>query len=237
MKAEHPNNNPLHALDHRVWNYCIQNAVPSIALDIGANEGGCTQQMLEAGLKHVSCFEPVPDVFERLSNRFKDDPRVFCNNVGISDYEGTLENVTVLSAWTLGKPDQYGLSVCPGYVGAKPFNVQLRTIDDYTGSSPVGVIKLDVDGYEHKALAGAVKTLSAYKPPILCELSEYIERVSGSAMKFISFLNHIEYDLVPMDGSGVFRDWAYIKHYYPWKGSFDVMLLPREKTQKILASL
>lgn len=237
MKAEHPNNNPLHALDHRVWNYCIRNCQPSVALDIGANEGGYTNQMLNAGMKHVSCFEPVPDVFAKLNERYKDDSRVFCNMMALSDYPGRLNDITVLSAWTLGKPNEYGLSVSPGYDGRDAFSVQVSTVDDYTGGTPIGMIKLDTDGYEHKVMSGAARTIQQWRPFILCEFSEYIERVSGSAKDFIGLINHLEYDVVPMDGSGVFRDWGFIKDFYPFKGSFDVMLLPREKTQDVLKML
>lgn len=226
--------NPLYANSHKFWDWCVQNAQVKIGLDIGANEGGYTASMLEHGMEKVHAFEPVPNMAAKLQNRFRNDPRVFCNAVGVSDYPGRLEGVTVLEAWTLGKPGLGGLSVCPDYKNTPPFSVDLVTIDDYLAGTPVGVIKLDVDGYEHKVLAGAHRTLNRWRPPILCEFSCYIAKVSGSSEAFVRMITHLKYVTVTADGSAVFKTWEQISPHYPHHSSFNVMLLPEEWTDRII---
>ena len=226
--------NPLYANSHKLWDWCVKHAKVKVGLDIGANEGGYTASMLEHGIEKVHAFEPVPDMAVKLQNRFRNDPRVFCNAVGVSDYPGRLEGITVLEAWTLGKPGDGGLSVCPTYKDAPPFSVDLVTIDDYMAGTPVGVIKLDVDGYEHKVLAGAHRTLNIWRPPILCEFSTYIAKVSGSAENFVRLITHLRYVTVTADGSRVFKTWEDISPHYPHNSSFNVMLLPAELATEIL---
>lgn len=226
--------NPLHALCYDVWHHCLRTVQPRVGVDIGANNGGYVKMMLDEGIEKIHAFEPVPNVFKELQSRYADDPRVYCNRLGMSDYKGVLRGVTVLSAWTIGLPDEYGLSVSPPFKDEKPFDVELVTLDGWFAQAKVGAIKLDVDGYEHKILAGGTGVIARSRPPILCELGHYIEKVSGSSEAFIEFLNHMEYNVVSMDGRVVLSGWAQVKEHYPNDTTFDVMLLPMERTEHIL---
>jgi len=237
MKAEHPNNNPLHALDHRIWNYCIRNPSHSVAVDAGANEGGYTHQLLQAGIQKVHAYEPVPDMFQRLYERYGDDDRVYCNQLGLTDYDTVIQDCTVLEAWTLGRRGELGLKECPAYAGKDVFRVSFTTVDDHLGGIPVGIIKLDVDGYEHKVLAGASKTIQAFKPEILCEFSCYIERISGSVEQFIRHILHSGYYIVSMDGVTVLDTWEGVKPHFPYTSSFDVMLIHKEKIRGVMKGI
>lgn len=243
-KADHPNNNPLHALSMAAWdwalNQCSQDKVLRVAIDAGANEGGYTHMLRQHGFK-VHAFEPIPRVFATLHDRFKEDPMVYCNQMGLSDYPGVLKNIQVRGAWTILPEDWKGntqvLGKNPTY-GDDRFDVVLTTIDEYCDGSPIGFIKLDVEGYEHKVLAGAVKTIQAYHPPILCEFGCFIDAVSGSSQAFVECLLWLGYHVVAMDGSRIFRSWPEIKPHYPFGTTFDVMLIPAglsEKCQKDLA--
>jgi FkbM family methyltransferase len=225
------NPNPLHALSDKAWNRALQIAHPRIAIDAGANEGGYTHLMLESGLSLVHAFEPVPSVFDKLLARYLEEPRVFCNRMGLSDYKGSLKDVTVLVAWTIGKPNEYGLSVSPGWNDKPKFNVELTTIDSYLGGSPCGFMKIDVDGYEHKVLSGASHTLSTWKPPMLIEFSCYIPAVSGSVKDFLDFIFFYGYVVMSMDGRFVAANRQQVEPHYPYTTSFDVMLIHRDQLQ------
>lgn len=228
--------NPLYACSLKLWDWCARNSYPRRAIDAGANEGGYVNLMLQAGIECVHAFEPVPDVFDKLFERYKANPKVFLNKLGLSDYKGAALDFTVCEAWTIGKPADLGLSVSPGYKDKQPFDVTFTTIDDYMGGAPIGLIKLDVDGYEHKVLAGGDRTIIESQPFIFCEFSAYIEKVSGSAEAFVEHILALGYVVAAADGSAIFDTWASIKPHYPFNTSFDVMLLPRQKVEHVLAA-
>ena len=63
-----------------------------ILFDIGANTGTMTEAYLEmfpSGIVHA--FEPHPQAFAELKQKFKDNPRVRLNNLGVSSERGTLK--------------------------------------------------------------------------------------------------------------------------------------------------
>ena len=212
-------------LSWELYEHAMQTVTIKVALDIGANEGGYTRTLLEHGFI-VHAFEPVPDVFDKLFAAHHANPNVFLQRIGLSDEMDKLENVTVLEAWTIGKPGDGNLSVSPAYVGKRPFSVHLWTVDAYLGHRDVGLIKLDVDGYEAKVLEGARETLRRCRPPILCELSKYIELLGTSAEKFARLVFDLGYKFVSMDGKFECSTWKELAPYYPHDTSFDVMLMP-----------
>ena len=202
-----------------------------LAIDAGANDGGYTQRMLNAGMT-VHAFEPVPDVFDRLSQRFANDTRVRLNQLALSDRSELLRNQTVLSCWTIGTKGTAGLDTALEYVDRPAFNVQTVTLDEYLDrsySAPVDFIKLDVDGYEHRVLQGATRTLLT-RPPILCEFNCYINKLGGSPREFLQLIFKLGYTVVPMDGHARFDTWEEIEPHWPWHSSYDVMLMPNEFT-------
>lgn len=198
-----------------------------IAIDAGANDGGYTQRMIDAGML-VHAFEPVPDVFDRLSQRFSNDSRVRLNRRALSDRSELLLNQTVLSCWTLGPKGTSGLDTAVEYVDKPGFNVRTITLDEYLNrffGAPVDFIKLDVDGYEHRVLQGATRTLLT-RPPILCELNCYIHKLGGSPREFMELVFRSGYTVVPMDGHARFDTWEAIEPHWPYHSSYDVMLMP-----------
>lgn len=218
--------NPLYANSQAVFNWCMKNCEPKVALDIGANIGGVTNTMLENGLA-VHAFEPAPIPFKELYSRFGKDYRVKCHNLGMSDKEEELKNITVCIAWTLGTPETTGLSVKPEYKDHPLFDVQMTTIDKYVSEHDlkIGLIKIDVDGYELKVLKGGEKTIREQMPPIMIELSAYVKSITGSEEEYCKFIFDLGYYMMSMDGRAFFKSWEGIKDYYPYNSSFDVMLV------------
>ncbi len=221
--------NPLHVQSWELYEKAMREATCKVALDIGANDGGYTQTLVENGFETHS-FEPVPKMFNKLQERFADEPKVTCYQVGLSDKDETIENARVMHAWTLGDPDKVKMSVSPDHKDDEAFTLNLKTVDDFCdiwSVEKVGIIKLDVDGYEYRVLRGAEATLCRDKPPILCEFSEYIQRLGDSPKDFVNFIFSMGYKIVSMDGSFVCENWAQVAPCWPAHGSFDTMLLPR----------
>lgn len=219
--------NPLYANSQVVFDWCMKNCEPKVALDIGANIGGVTHTMVEKGFA-VHAFEPVPIPFKELYSRFGKDFRVKCHNLGMSDKEEELKDTTVCITWTLGTPETTGLSVKPEYKDHPHFDVKFTTIDKYVSEHnlKVGLIKIDVDGYELKVLKGGEKTIREQMPPIMIELSEYVKFISGSIEEYVKYIFDLGYEIYAMDGNAIFRTWEEVKEFYPYNSSFDVMLIP-----------
>lgn len=221
--------NTLYANSQIVFDWCMKNCEPKVALDIGANIGSVTHTMVEKGFI-VHAFEPVPIPFAELYFRFAKDYRVKCHNLGMSDKEEELKDTTVCITWTLGTPETTGLSVKPEYKDHPHFDVKFTTIDKYVSEHnlKIGFIKLDVDGYELKVLKGGEKTIREQMPPMMIELSSFIKAITGSEEEYVKFIFDLGYRMYSMDGEAAFENWEDVKCLYPYNTSFDVMLLTPE---------
>lgn len=216
---------PLHALDWTVFDWCLANCQPRMALDIGANAGGYTAKLAKAGF-HVIAFEPVPSEFDTLTARFGDNSSVKLRNMALSDQPGIMESVTVTNAWTLGTPETTGFSVTAEFVDKPRFDVSVSTVDAQCVGLRIGFIKLDVDGYEPKVWRGAQQIITRDQPPFLCELSGYYSHVGEDPQDFIENVIANGYWIVSMDGKTRFRTWNQVKPCFPFHSSYDVMLIP-----------
>jgi FkbM family methyltransferase len=203
------------------------------ALDIGANTGGYTHTFLCHGFE-VWAMEPVPDMFDKTVEAHGTNPKAHLFKLAISDKEEVVKDVSVQSCWTLVPDGTAGLSRSIEYLGKPTFDLQCTTIDEFCrahgeNGEPLapGFIKLDVDGYELKALRGGVKTILAHRPPILCELNCYINKLGQSPEEFVKLVTEtLNYRFVSMDGKVEMTTWAEIGPQWPYHSSYDVMLMP-----------
>jgi FkbM family methyltransferase len=201
----------------------MQTAQPRVAIDCGANDGGYTRTLLAHGFQ-VHAFEPVPEMIELIRAQFADNPNVFINPFGLSDKHENIHDVQILEAWALGRPGDGGFYPA---ASTDPFDLVCMPLDFFFSDTPVGLIKLDVDGFEAKVLRGATQTINLSRPPILCELSTYIDRLGGGAQPFCDLVfNTLNYRMTSMDGAYTAYDWFGVKPFFPYDSSFDVMLLP-----------
>ncbi len=219
---------PLHVNSWALYQKCMDQAKIRVAVDAGANDGGYTNTLLEHGFS-VHAFEPVPAMFNVLESRYDKCPDVVLNQMGLSDKRETIKDVTVLEAWTIGRPGDGGLQEKPEMKGAKHFDMPTITLDEYLGETRIGLLKLDVDGHEFKVLRGAEKTLRRDAPPILCEFSCYVHRLFGKSepKAMVNFIFSLGYKVVSCDAMHEFMSWEAIEPQWPWHTSFDVMLIPR----------
>lgn len=134
------------------------------AIDIGANKGDVSFELVKAGYE-VYAFEPFPETFNRLSNRFKSVNQIHCFQIAL----GATDEVKELFIANDQSPDQR-------YKDSTFYNslVKHSTPDDipFVGSIPVKVrslkslhennvipndidlVKIDTEGYDLEVLKG-----------------------------------------------------------------------------------
>lgn len=223
---------PLHVLSWSAYEKAMKDAKIRVAIDAGANEGDYTRTLVEKGFE-VWAFEPQPVMFRKLFERHWDKKGVWPINMGLGNHVHILKDVQILECWSIGKPGDGGMLMTPNLEVQRPFDMLVTTIDHFfsprrkPGDGGVGIIKLDTDGFEYKVLKGGEQTIRKWKPAILCEFGEYLERLGDDPKTFIEFIFDLGYDIWSMDGLNKFSTWKEIEPQYPHSSTFDVMLLPR----------
>lgn len=220
---------PLFTNGYFLVGHAVSKAKIRTYFDVGANIGGFFDFAAQDMAIHA--FEPVPSMFDKLSAKYSTRPNIHLNQLGLSDKPSTLENATVVNAWTIANVGESSLEQVPEFKGIS-FKVTLDTLDNYCDSHKTGIgfLKLDADGYEPRILIGGRKTILRDRPWILCELSYLPERLGDSITDFVSYIiNDIGYVFCSTDGSYTLSDpKLMIDHFFPWNTSYDVMLIPIE---------
>jgi FkbM family methyltransferase len=137
-----------------------------LVLDIGANEGTWTTEILEI-FPHVQVVaaEPGPEPLAILRSRFDEVPNVTIDPRAISDASGvaTFHRTRASVFASLLPPsdslhERYDLPGGPTDL-LETFAVETVTLDELIGEARVSVMKLDVQGGELGVMGGAGKVL------------------------------------------------------------------------------
>lgn len=200
-------------------------------LDIGANCGGLFCSFIHNGVEKVHAFEPVPWPYELMIKAYGNDPRLVPNRIGLSDKPGSVKGARIYNAWTLLPEGNYRIGLALDHAECGAFDFDLTTVDLYVAEHNLKVdfIKIDVDGYELRVLKGAVNTLAKFRPPMLFELSFMPSLIGDNCEEMCKLIFELGYVVVTMDGKTVVRDWLTLIERLPWRSSFDVMLMPKER--------
>lgn len=131
---------------------------PSVVLDVGANRGDWTQEALvRLPSTVVHAFEPVPDTFELLRQRFGAHPRVALNQLALTSDDGGS-----LRIWTdSGDGTMSSATAPPGHAGAELL-LPSTSGDAYVrsnGIDHIDLLKVDVEGHELSVFEGFRSTL------------------------------------------------------------------------------
>ncbi len=136
---------------------------PRVILDVGANRGDYTSRFCtlfpEAS---VYCFEPTPDVYKALRERFADDGRVQVFELAVSDVdESVFFNIGSDPAWnSLLDTGASGMAPHP----KRSIEVRATRLDTFARNQDlesIDLLKLDIQGAELRALRGALGLLAA----------------------------------------------------------------------------
>jgi FkbM family methyltransferase len=145
-------------------------------LDVGANTGQFSSAVLSSHPDAmVHAFEPVPECFTILQNRFSGNGKFLAHNVAISDSNTIADfEVNESSASSSLLPlDETHKQMYPNARRTKKIQVNLMTLDSWAEEhqlkKPI-LLKLDVQGNELRVLRGASKIL----PHVDYVLSEII---------------------------------------------------------------
>jgi FkbM family methyltransferase len=127
----------------------------AVVLDVGANFGHVTAELLSVfPTLPFHLFEPSPDVFASVENRYRGNPQVTCHQMALSSQPGVMP--------FQARPDEPGLARLSEKETATTVPVKVDTVDQFLSShkiSKVALMKTDTEGYELEVMAGAQKAL------------------------------------------------------------------------------
>jgi FkbM family methyltransferase len=131
------------------------------AIDVGAEQGGLSAGILDAGVEELHAFEPHPTNADALRARFGDDPRVTVHECAVSDRDGDGE--LRVSTRPDGGAVRFGHTLLepldtPEIVWRDTIAVRRRSLRSLiaAGELPdqVGILKIDTEGHDFAVIAG-----------------------------------------------------------------------------------
>ncbi len=151
----------------------IRNLQINTVIDVGANEGQFASYISKIFPKAtIHCFEPLPEVFEKLSRwgKSKND-KIKTYNVALGDFEGEIEmfyHTEHSPSSSILKTTEICESIYPFTKSQKIVKVKQMTLDKAVDTfniplNPEILIKLDVQGYEDRVIKGGEKTFKKAK--------------------------------------------------------------------------
>jgi len=187
---------------------------PKVCVDVGANKGEYSAELLSTTNAKVIAFEPLPKAYESLAALSATYPgRLTTVNCGVGDQKGDL----VLH---YGAADSEHASFSTevneiDYVGAGNVNtmtVPVVTLDDYFADADpaevpqIDLIKIDTEGFEHEVLVGAAQTIAKYRPKYIQIEYNLHQLMRGHSLYSLSRLlpDYVPHQILPY-GSGLMQ--------------------------------
>lgn len=142
---------------------------PQLCIDIGANVGTYTLELTRNTDASIISFEPMPDAFAELQDRFMFQPRVTVENTGVGS---STDNLTIhynpkMLAHASFSEDVKKVS----YVTNKEkLVVPIVSLDDYCSKhdiTSIDFIKIDTEGYESEVFEGAKRVFREIMPKFI----------------------------------------------------------------------
>lgn len=146
----------------------LKRVAPGFVVDVGAHKGQFALAVRAAGLTcPILAFEPLPDVFEKTTERFRSDSNYEVRNLALSDAAGT--QTMQISGHTdssslLQIGDQQA-AFFPGREAVATVDVTVSTLSDElrdTELAAPALLKIDVQGAELDVLRGAGEALKRF---------------------------------------------------------------------------
>jgi FkbM family methyltransferase len=135
-------------------------------IDVGANEGQFALLARTAfPLAQILSFEPLPDCYEQLRARFKNDTRFgsLPFAIGASDGELIMHRNAYSQSSSILPMGEAHREAFPFTAETKQITVQIRSLDSLPEVQALPLplfLKIDVQGYEKEVLRGALLTLT-----------------------------------------------------------------------------
>ena len=187
---------------------------PKLIIDIGANKGNYSTELLAKTNADIIAFEPLPKAYEYLLNiKTKYPTRFEAVNAGVGAKEETLEllygsDVSVLASFSKEVKQV-------DYVGQHVVNVMkvpVTTLDAYYHQNIKGkyecldLLKIDTEGFEYEVLMGAQQTLSQLRPKFIQIEYNWHQLFRNQSLRLIAELmpGYSAYQMLP-NGHGIVK--------------------------------
>ncbi len=165
-----------------------------VCVDAGANFGWYTTLLasLVGGSGSVHAFEPIPRMFEELTNNrdlLPEQDHVFVNMAALGDVNGSV-TINLFAGQATG----HASISSKGREDLVPFNCEMTTLDSYLerrSIDNVDFIKVDIEGSELMFLKGATRVFDQETPPIFLmemalELTKHLNYLPNDLLAFIN---------------------------------------------------
>lgn len=193
--------------------------------DVGANVGEFTHEVFtHIPDASVYAFEPLPDCFEKLKERFAENNRFRAWNIalGAESGETTMQKSSFHPSSSILPMLPLHKKMWPKTAGSSDVPVQIRILDAIARDLPISgniMIKMDVQGYEDKVLLGATEILK--KTSLLLIETAFVPLYEGQPLfddiykiakgAGFSYWGHTEEHFSPIDGSRVSEDSIFVR--------------------------
>ena len=167
---------------NRVLTKLISDNHPLI-FDIGAEGGGSSERYIKLFSEPIiHNFEPRPDQFEIMKNKFNDKKNIYLNNVAV----GSKAEIKIFNQIKGGGRSSFLTSTVDDLSKLEQIEIQVETIDAYVKKNnikKINLLKIDVQGFEDEVLKGAQETLKSNKIDII-ELELIVGNLYDKTLSF-----------------------------------------------------
>jgi FkbM family methyltransferase len=169
-----------------------------VIVDIGANVGYYTLSAATHAGATVYAFEPEPSTFQYLRDNVQLNglQRVFPLNEALSDKPGHV--AFFVHGSNLGKH-----SLIRSDEAVRTVTVPATTLDEFVRAKELtrlDVVKLDVEGAEALVLAGAMDTISRFRPVVFLEFTPaWVRKTGYDPDRVLERLEQLHYEILMID--------------------------------------
>jgi len=141
----------------------------SNCIDIGCHKGEILDLMiLGAPEGRKFAFEPIPELYQQLLDKYKDNATVQVFDSALYDKQGTttFQHVLTAPAYSGIKQRRYD----ERHIEIEEINVKTDLLDNIIPADvAINLIKIDVEGAEFHVMKGGIETIRRCKPVIIFE--------------------------------------------------------------------
>ncbi|MCM8787757.1 MAG: FkbM family methyltransferase [Candidatus Omnitrophica bacterium] len=209
-----------------------------VVIDIGAHTGLHSDNFIKIiGKKgELHCFEPLPEAFSQLKNKYSIYKNVFLHKLALSNFKGKKNFF-----YAKGLPEESGLKkrfyTMPGKENIKIIKVDVSKLDYFVKNfKKINYIKIDTEGAEIDIIKGGINLINKFKPIISIEYGFPTYSVYGYKRDNLYFLaKDIDYLICDLGGYVInsLEEWKKVVDKVYW----DFYLIPKEKLNFFLTKI
>ena len=175
---------------------------PKLCIDVGANIGEYTKEILENTDSRIICFEPVPTTFEKLRKETESySDRITYENMGVGAINEEL--IIHFNSDALAHASFSEEVKQINYISnEEKVSVPVVTLDTYfkdKNITEVDFIKIDTEGFESEVFKGAARIFAELKPKYIQIEFNWHQLFRNNSLHYFSQLlqNYDMYQLIP----------------------------------------